>query len=78
MEKQGKNTNGIKFLDFLFEHPIVSIQMIKDSLHISYPTASTLVSAFCDLGILKVRDEEKRRSRIFEYKKYVDILDKGT
>ena len=75
--RNSNNANYQKLLDVLFEHPIVTINKTKDLLNVSYPTASTLVSDFCDMYILKPYGN-KKRNMSFIFSRYMDILNQGT
>lgn len=69
-------SNGLKLLDQLFEHPIITINKVSALLSISYPTANTLVNQFCELNILE--DPDQQRNKKFTYRQYVDVLQEGT
>lgn len=75
--RNSSNANYQKLLDALFENPIVTVNKVKDLLNVSYPTASTLVSDFCDLEILKPKGS-KKRNKSFIFARYMDILNYGT
>jgi Fic family protein len=70
-------SNGLKVLESLFEHPIVTINKVAGILGVSYPTASSLVSELCDLKILR-HDPTKHRNKKFYYGRYIDLLQAGT
>jgi len=65
--------NAPKLLDHLFQQPLVNINTARAHLGVSFPTASKLVSAFEDLGIL---DEVTgyRRNRVFRYTDFLDLF----
>jgi Fic family protein len=70
-------SNGLKLLEVLFEHPIITINKVAECLEISYPTANTLVGELCNLEILQQNDSNLRNKR-FSYLKYIEILQVGT
>ncbi|MBO8169309.1 MAG: Fic family protein [Thermoanaerobacteraceae bacterium] len=70
-------SNGLKLLENLFEHPVVTINKVADMLEVTYPTANALVSQFCDLGILHY-NPKVQRNRKFRYSAYIDLLQAGT
>ena len=73
-----RNTsNGLKLLEKLFEHPIVTINKVAELLDVSYPTANVLVKEFCETGILK-QNELNQRNKRFTYAQYIEILQVGT
>lgn len=76
-ERLKNPSNGLKLFDLLFTSPIININKVALELEVSYPTASTLVSELCDLGILKQSNTSHRNKR-FSYSKYIDILQVGT
>ncbi|AFV02845.1 MULTISPECIES: Fic family protein [unclassified Dehalobacter] len=69
-------SNGIKLLDKLFEHPMITISKVADLLDTSYPTANNLVNQFCRLGILD--NPSQQRNKKFNFREYIDILQEGT
>lgn len=69
--------NGLKLLEALFEYPIITVNMAKVFLNVSYPTASSLISDFCSLGILS-DNPEIQRNRKYTYQKYIQLLETGT
>lgn len=75
---QFKNpSNGLKLLEKLFESPLVTINKVAEILGVSYPTASSLVKDFCDIGLLRSSSQVQRNKR-FSYFEYVNILQAGT
>ena len=77
-EKDKGNGNYAALLNHLFENPIVTKKSISESLEISLPTAGTIVDLFCDMGILKDVTPDKKRYKVYEFKEYINILEKGT
>ena len=65
--------NGLKLLDYLFEHPLVDVHGAKDHLGCSYPTANSLVAELRDAGIIE-EVTGKQRNRIFTYRVYTDLF----
>jgi Fic family protein len=70
-------SNGLKLLEKLFENPMVTINKVAGILEVSYPTASSLVNDFCDIGILRSSSQMQRNKR-FSYSEYINILQTGT
>ena len=70
-------SNGLKLLERLFEEPIVTTAKVAKILGVTYPTANSLISEFCDLGLLNY-DSRIHRNRKFFYKRYIDLLQVGT
>lgn len=70
--------NAHRFLSVLEETPIVTVPSVMKRLDVGRTTASNLVNRFCELGILKLRDEGKKRYRSFIYEDYLAILREGS
>ena len=69
--------NGIKLLEKLFEHPIITVNSAANLLEVSYPTANSLINEFCRMGILEF-DPIVQRNRKYKYAPYVALLQAGT
>lgn len=65
--------NAQQLLKLLYRQPSVQVQDVADHLEVSYPTASTLVSDFEDLGILDETTGQKRNRR-YLFSEYVDLF----
>lgn len=68
---------AVGLLNFLFNVPYVTIKLVAKKLDVSFQSASTLVSQFVKLGILKEISGRKRGQK-FIFKDYVAILSEGT
>lgn len=77
-EKDKGNGNYAALLNTLFENPIITKKEVSELLGISLPTAGSIVDVFCDIGILVDKTPEKKRYKTYEFKQYLDILQKGT
>jgi Fic family protein len=78
INQQFKNpSNGLKLLEKLFENPLVTINKVAELLGVSYPTASSVVNDFCDIGILRSSSQGQRNKRFSNFE-YVNILQAGT
>lgn len=66
-------SNGLVLLSNLFQRPLVNIKLVASLMDSTFPTASRLVSAFEDLGILEEITGQKR-SRMFRYEPYVALF----
>jgi Fic family protein len=69
------STNGLKLLDYLFEHPLLSIRMAQETLGCSYGTAGNVVQEFERLGILQ-EITGQQRNRLYRYEPYVSLFDR--
>ena len=65
--------NAQNLLRLLYRRPSVQVQDVADHLDVSYPTASSLVSDFEDLGILDETTGQKRNRR-YLFREYVDLF----
>ena len=65
--------NGVRLLDFLFDRPLVNVNLVKDSLEISFATANNLVGEFERAGLLREITGGRRR-RVFRYDSYLALL----
>lgn len=76
-EKFGNKSGlALQLLDGLFNKPIITINSIKEITNLSFPNANRLASEFEKIGILEEMTGQKR-NRIYEFVKYMDILNEG-
>ncbi len=69
----GFGLNGLRLIDLLFERPLVNVNLVRDSLDVSFVTANKLVERFASEGFL---DEVTggRRYRVFRYSPYLRLF----
>jgi Fic family protein len=65
--------NGMRLLDLLFDRPLVNVNLVKNSLEISFATANNLVGEFEHAGLLREITGGRRR-RVFRYDSYLALL----
>lgn len=65
--------NARKLLTLLYRQPSVHVQDAADHLEVSYPTASSLVSDFEDLGILDETTGQQRNRR-YLFRDYIELF----
>ena len=65
--------NGVRLLDLLFDRPLVNVNLVRDSLGISFAWANALVGQFEDAGLLNEITGGRRR-RVFRYDAYLVLL----
>jgi cell filamentation protein, protein adenylyltransferase len=65
--------NGHRTLEYLYEHPIVSVNEVQELIGATYPAANGLVSRLVDSGIL-VEITGQSRNRRFTYQSYVNLF----
>ena len=66
--------NSIKILPKLFQIPIVNVAKVQEWTGFTRQGAHKVIDRFVEIGILKLKDENKRYGRSFVYKKYLDIF----
>ena len=65
-----------KILEYLKKIPQVKVPTLAIELSISAPTARTALNKMVNVGILQELDE-KKRDKIYVYKKYLNLLEEG-
>jgi Fic family protein len=73
----GAGSEGIRFVRFLLQQPVVHVKDVVQSLAISFSSANKLMILAEALGIVQQVNEGKR-NRKYMYKNYVDLLAEGT
>jgi Fic family protein len=71
------STKAIQLLDYCFLHPYLTASDVATFLHVSDPTARSLIEKLVTLGALK-EITERNWGRIYAYREYMDILREGT
>lgn len=69
----GRTPNGLALLDRLLSQPVVSARLVERLLGVSQPTASGLVNALTETGLLHELTG-KKRNRLFAYREYLDLF----
>jgi cell filamentation protein, protein adenylyltransferase len=69
--------NGLLLLSNLFQRPLVNINFVASALGSTFPTASRLVRAFEEVGLLR-EITGRKRSRLFRYDPYLVLFDETT
>ncbi|MCL1473111.1 Fic family protein [Argonema antarcticum] len=65
---------GLRFLDLLFQHPIVNIRLVEDELRCTYATASKTVEKFVEVGLLH-EVTGWQRNRLYRYEPYLSLFE---
>ncbi len=65
--------NGHRVLEYLYEHPIVSVNEVQSLIGTTYSAANSLVSKFVGSGILHEMTGHAR-NRKFMYRSYIDLF----
>ena len=74
-EKGEKNASRV--FRYIEANPIADIRKKAEAWGMSFHTAAVAIQRLGECGIL-VETSERRRSRIFAYEAYLDVLRKGT
>lgn len=72
------NSNYTKLLNELFTHSFVSKNRVAKLIDVSYPTASSIVDEFVNIGILRDITPDQQRNKRYVFGEYVSILNRGT
>ena len=67
---------GLSLLDHMFAAPMVTVNLAAQVIERSYTTASSLVSSFEKLGLLR-EVTGARRNRVYAYGPYLDLFETG-
>ena len=76
--KDSSNNYYQRLLEELFEKPFICRTDIVKILNISNPTAGNILDTFCELGILYDLSPQKHRNKLYMFKDYMSILNRGT
>jgi Fic family protein len=68
--------NGHRVLEYLFDHPIVSVNEVRDLIGTTYPAANDLVTKMQGIGILEEITGQARNRR-YRYGPYVELFQEG-
>ncbi len=75
LQHEGLGLNGLRLLDLLFQHPLVNVNLVRDTLGVrSYNTANNLVEQLTALGLLE-EVTGGQRNRVFRYTPYWRLLE---
>jgi Fic family protein len=69
----GRAANALQVHEALFRQPVVTAKLVESMAHVSQPTASSLVRALTEIGLL-TELTGKRRNRVFAYRAYLDLF----
>ncbi len=65
--------NGYRVLEYLYEHPIVSVTQVQNVIGTTFPAANDLVSKLVECGILR-EFTGRSRNRRFAYEGYIELF----
>jgi Fic family protein len=66
-------SNGLKILEMLYSRPYIDSNIVRETLNISFPTASDLIKRFVDAELL-VEITGQDRYRVYQYFPYVRLF----
>ena len=69
--------SAARVLAYLERNPIITVKETAGVLNMSFNAVSAAVKRLCEADILK-QEGTARRGRVFHYRKYLDILRRGT
>ncbi len=76
-EKLGRAAgNGHRVLEYLYEHPIVSVNEVQSLIGTTYAAANDLVGRLVDVGILE-EVTGRARNRRFNYGSYIELFNEA-
>jgi Fic family protein len=65
--------NGQRLIELLFERPVINMNLVRDTLDVSFTTAAKLVNALRELGLLE-ETTGRERSRQFRYQPFLNLF----
>jgi Fic family protein len=69
-----RSGNGLRLLDQLFAHPVVSVRSVEQLVGLSQPAALALVNRVVSVGLLH-EATGMRRNRVFEFREYLRLFE---
>lgn len=69
-----ESVSSMKVLNYLFEHPIVSVKNVMGVTEFSRPGAQKVIDRFIKMGILKEQEKEVNYDTKYIYVKYFDAF----
>lgn len=65
-----------KLVDLLIGHPVVTVNLVKEKLGISFPAANTAVDLLVEKGVLQ-EQSDRRRNRVFVAAEAISVLQRS-
>src|SRR4030095_3138451 len=63
-------------LPILFEFPLINATQLSVHLNKSYNTANNLIKQFISGGILVSVESQQKRNKLYQFKQYLNLLEK--
>lgn len=76
IERQGRVNSALRVHEALTARPLLSLSQVRRRAGLSYATCSSAMRLLVSLGVAR-EVTGRRRSRIFVYDRYMDILNEG-
>jgi len=76
-ERLKGSTLGLRLLDYLFEQPVITVQLASQHMECAYATANKLIDQFSKLGLLQELTGWKRNRR-YRYEPYLTLFEGDT
>jgi len=74
VSERTSTTNALRFLDYLYQRPVVTAGLVGRALEVSPPTANGLVNQFFNIGLLSELTG-RQRNRLFSYQPYLSLFE---
>jgi Fic family protein len=74
-QRRAGSTSGLRLLDYLFQHPLISVRMAENELNCAYVTAGTIIQEFEAGGILQ-EVTDRQRNRLYRFQPYLNLFDR--
>jgi Fic family protein len=74
IDERRLGANALRLLDFLFQQPLVNVNLVRERLRVTFPPANRLVKQFAELGLLR-ETSGGRRYRRYKYNPYLDLFE---
>jgi len=74
VSEKTSTTNALRFLDYLYQRPVVTAGLVGRALEVSPPTANGLVNQFFNIGLLSELTG-RQRNRLFSYQPYLRLFE---
>jgi Fic family protein len=73
VQARGLGVNGLRLLDLMLRRPVLNVNLVKDSLAVTFRTAGRLVEQAESAGLLR-EVTSHRRNRRFVYEQYLGLF----
>lgn len=74
INREKRNSNYLKLIDYLFKKPIINAKEINIFLNTTNKTGYNIIDKLERLHILKQMNEDNRRNKIYKFEEYLNIF----